>query len=166
MTDHSPAERVLSGFLRVILDQQFTSQERLYAAKAIRSGEIIDCVLKYLDFNAMSSDISDRFEDKTNSATLNNQPKGPTRSDGRMENLTVDQLFDLTRKKKFTRSEVLNIIGRLYPGAELESDNLSLRQALSFFKSIANDVQWLTLFKIINGDVNEDPYVASILRHR
>ncbi|MDY0966130.1 MULTISPECIES: hypothetical protein [Sphingomonas] len=165
MTDNSPAERVLSGFLRVILDQHFNSEERKLAAAALRSGDITECVLKYLDYGTASSPNSEYLPIRavTNAATEKASSPKPER---RMESLTVNQLFDLIRKKKISRGEVFNIISRIDESYDFEMDSLSLRMALSKFKSLASDVQWQTLFRIVNGDIDEDPYVASILRHR
>jgi len=86
--------------------------------------------------------------------------------DRQMEIPTVDQVFDLVRKKKIGREDMLEIINRLEPLSSTDIDGLSMRETLRFFRLSTSEVQWVTFYKIISGSISTDPYVSSILKHR
>jgi hypothetical protein len=164
MTDQAPAERILSGFLRVVLDEKFDAEERAAAATALRSGGVIECILKYLDYPNGDTPSSPNASSPGVASAKN--IRVPAKMDRQMEIPTVDQVFDLVRKKKIGREDMLEIINRLEPLSSTDIDGLSMRETLRFFRLSTSEVQWVTFYKIISGSISTDPYVSSILKHR
>ena len=169
MTELTTEERILNGFLRVILDCELNAAERQAAAASLRSGRLVECLLSVLEFTDEKrhpSEVSHSQPAAAEKAALarpvDSNEKRAQRS--KSELLSPDELFDLVRKRKVSKSALTDIIERLNSGIVLSvGDDASMREILHVFKSVASDAEWITLTRAVNGQIVNDSYLNRIL---
>lgn len=167
MNELTTEERILNGFLRVILDSELNAAERQAAADSLRSGKIVECLLAVLEFTDEKRTQSKGVQPKaTNEAAPKKNTEVPEKQEKKSSSsiLSADELFNLTRKRKVSKAELNNIIERLNSGIVLGvSDNSSVRDILRVFKSVASDAEWITLTRAVGGEIVNDSYLNRIL---
>lgn len=167
MTELTIEERILNGFLRVILDSELNAAERQAAASSLRSGRLVECLLAVLEFSderrAEASAAPEQSSATPNDSALTVPPKVMSKK-GSAEILSPDQLFTLLRKRKISKGSLTEVIKRLNSGVVLDvEDDASTREILNTFKNVASETEWITLTRAIRGEIVSDSYLSRIM---
>lgn len=166
MANLTTEDRIMNGFLRVILDMELNAAERQAAAASIRSGDLVNCLLHVLEFDNVK-------RRETSTAPLTSSPTATEKADGAAEkkrnrsepmSLSSDELFDLVRKRKVSKSALTEIIERLNRGPieGIDADS-SMRQIIEEFRKVGSQAEWITLVRAIAGEIESDSYLARML---
>lgn len=166
MANLTTEDRIMNGFLRVILDMELSAAERQVAAASLRSGDLISCLLHVLEFDdakrreitAPTSVIPTTNLSKPTEVAERKRP----RSEATM--LQPGELFNLVRKRKVSKQALTEVVQRLnrgsIPGID---DDSSMRQIIEAFRDVGSDAEWITLTRAINGEIENDSYLSRIL---
>lgn len=80
-------------------------------------------------------------------------------------NLSVEQVFDNVKRRKVTKSHLFDMFNAVNDTVAAEiSEQASVREALTAFKSLITSSEWETLNKIIEGTIEFDPFLRGMLR--
>jgi hypothetical protein len=158
MSDQSVEGRLLRGLLEVIARTDLTPSEAKAAAKALRSGKIFESAAHVLD--ALAS-----LGSPDKSARNLSPPAPPEKKNGAPNGLpSVDRFFDTVKRRKVTKSQLYEIFNQVNPDAAPHIDEeLSVRDSLKVFRSLATDDDWRLLKDIVEGRAEIDPFLRGIL---
>jgi len=167
MTELTTEERILNGFLRVILDCELNAAERQAAAASLRSGRLVECLLAVLEFSDEKRVETQHSPASLPKASASERVIGPpkkTSKAGGVQILSPDDLFKLVRKRKVSKTALTEVIERLNSGLVLGvGEDASMREILDTFKSVASDAEWITLTRAVSGEIVNDSYLHRIL---
>lgn len=170
MANQAPGERLLAGFARAIFDADFSAEEKVVAAEALRSGKITECLLGLLEFGASRASDGARAEPTQRSSQPDRVSakdiKVPSAAERRANLLTVDSVFQTLRRRKIPKTKLIGMIQHLNTGLDLDGDDTtSMRELLAQFKDLSTETEWVTLARMISGDVEVDTYLRNIMNH-
>jgi hypothetical protein len=171
MADQSPENRLLDGILRAILDSGLTPSERLVAAKALRTGKLLDCVLGVLEFQpsgegprSAESEPSTELDNPAKFPEAIKVPKSASISDKKKGVPDANELFDILRRRKISKIKLMSMIERLsFDVASGIDVDAPMRETLREFKKLSTEAEWVTLSRMISGEIEGDSYVRNIL---
>jgi hypothetical protein len=171
MAYQSPGERLLAGFLRAILDADFSSEEKAAAAEAIRDGRLTDHLVGVLEFGNQAPK-SVKALNETGSGGDSSKSARPSPKDLRISSpperrhstISVDSVFQTLRRRKISKIQLIKMLEQLNTGLEIEADETtSMRELLTQFRDLATDAEWITLSRMISGAVEPDAYLRNIM---
>lgn len=171
MADQSPENRLLDGILRAILDSGLTPGERLVAAKALRTGRLLDCILGVLEFRPDGE--GSQSPEKESSAELDDgakfpeaikAPKSASMSDKKKGVPDANELFNILRRRKIPKIKLMDMMERLsFDVASGIDADAPMKETLREFKKLSTEAEWVTLSRMISGEIEGDSYVRNIL---
>jgi hypothetical protein len=167
MTELTTEERMLNGFLRVILDSELNAAERQAAATSLRSGRLVDCLLAVLEFSDEKRAEAASPPAQSGGVQVDAASIVPPKAAAKKSNaeiLSPEELFTLLRKRKVSKAALTDVIQRLNSGVVLGvEDDASTREILNTFRKVASDTEWITLTRAIRGEIVNDSYLSRIM---
>lgn len=164
MSDPSAESRLLRGFLEVILNSNLTAAEALSAAQALRSGQLVEPIAHVLEaFGAVTAPL------KSTKPVSAGVPAAPALQNDKKPNNRAspdqaDELFELIKRRKINKNQLYSMLQEVNadaaPGPD---DDLSIRESLRVFSSLASDDDIKLFTAVAEGRSDIDPFLRGIL---
>jgi len=156
MSEMSQQHRVFKAILRAVVSDDFRLEDYQSALQKIRDGSLVALLDQIVGALAGPDEVSKRAERPADPG------KPPKRKDGAALK-SADELFDDVKRRKITREQLETILRSIDSGfgSQLGSAE-TMRNLLRNYRSHATDREWKMLGSIVNGNFENDPYLASI----
>ena len=157
MNDGSVEGRLLKGIVQLVLDADFTAKEARAAARVLRDGKIFAPVAHLLDVQGSLVNAAESTPTRPS-----RQPTARSVQSARAPG--VDYLFDTVKRRKITKAQLFEMFHAVNSAAAPEiPDQVSIREALASFRALASDDDWATLYSIVEGRAELDPFLRGML---
>lgn len=159
----SAEARLLKGLLQVILDADFTAEEARAAAKSLREGKLLAPVAHLLD--VLGTSLAHSTDSTINSPNITDLPPPSMKKTSQAIRPSIDEVFNNVKRRKITKANLFEMFDAVNGSvASGISDTISVREALTAFKSLISDSDWTTLNKIVLGTIDFDPFLRGMLK--
>jgi hypothetical protein len=163
MSDRNLNQRIFRSILRSIGSEDHEKEDYSEALARLRSGEyvaVLEQLLSVLSGEAAAPSRAQQAKNETG-AKLSKSVKKSNGSKPR----TPDELFEDVKRRKVNRQKLeshLASINREFASQIAGGD--TMREIINKFREEATDREWQLLTMIVNGNIEDDPYMRRIQR--
>lgn len=168
MPDPSLEARLFRRFLQVVLDENLSALECRNVAEALKAGRIVKQLREALEVLASfdqppPTEVPDHTVEFQKKVSQKDKISSD-RSTHNLRKISPNQVFDVVKRRKITKSNLLQYFRQVSGDDDTRGyELLTMRDALHSFYAKASDDDWSLLFAMIDGGVEIDPYLRTIL---
>jgi hypothetical protein len=156
MSELPQQHKIFKAILRAIVADDFRPEDYHAALKQIRDGSLV----------ALLEQIVGALVGPTDMAKRGGAPADPGKPPKRKDvpsAKSADELFHDVKRRKITRDQLETILRSIDSGFGSQIGSAeTMRNLLKNYRSHATDREWKMLGSIVNGNFENDPYLASI----